>query len=206
MKKHPITTIFSSLLLLSVALIAQAEANDIAKTIWSVKALIGENSTESRVRKISFATNQEFKLMMGCDYYRGRYQTEDGKLRIGTLNKVATDCGDEKQNDVSFLNALLNVEAYQLTEGSLKLNNGKGELLAALEPAEPFDLPEKKANKKSAKHKKTGKNRNKSEGKKAPAKKASAKPHQKAQAGAVKTQKTPRSGSKAKTTKSKKAI
>ena len=60
--------------------------------------------------------------------------------------------------------------------------------------------------KKSAKHKKTGKNRNKSEGKKAPAKKASAKPHQKAQAGAVKTQKTPKFGSKAKTTKSKKAI
>ena len=143
---------------------------------------------------------------MGCDYYRGRYQTEDGKLRIGTLNKVATDCGDEKQNDVSFLNALLNVEAYQLTEGSLKLNNGKGELLAALEPAEPFDLPEKKANKKSAKHKKMGKKRNKSEGKKAPAKKAPVKPHQKAQVSTVKTLKAAKPVSKAKTTKSKKAI
>ena len=201
MKKHPIATIFSSLLLFSVALIAQAETIDITKTMWSVKTLIGENAAESRVLKISFAFNQEFNLMMGCVYYRGRYQTEDGKLRIGTLNKVATDCGDEKQNDVSFLNALLNVEAYQLTEGSLKLNNGKGELLAALEPAEPFDLPEKKANKKSAKHKKTGKKRNKSEGKKAPVKL-----HQKTQASAVKTLKARKTWSKAKTAKPKKAI
>ena len=178
---------------------AQAEAIDIAKTIWSVKKLIGEDASESRVRKINFATNQEFNLLTGCDYYRGRYQSEDSKLRIGTLNKVETDCGDGKQNDVSFLNALLNVETYELTEGSLKLNNGKGELLATLEPAEPFDLPEKKANKKSAKHKKSGKNHVKSE-----VKKSAGKPQKKAKATGSKPAKTVKSATKIKAAKSKK--
>ena len=178
---------------------AQAEAIDIAKTIWSVKKLIGEDASESRVRKINFATNQEFNLLTGCDYYRGRYQSEDSKLRIGTLNKVETDCGDGKQNDVSFLNALLNVETYELTEGSLKLNNGKGELLATLEPAEPFDLPEKKANKKSAKHKKSGKNHVKSE-----VKKSAGNPQKKAKTTGLKPAKTVKSATKIKVAKSKK--
>jgi heat shock protein HslJ len=198
-KKHLVTTIFSSLFLLSFALMAQAEAIDIAKTIWSVKKLIGEDASESRVRKINFATNQEFNLLTGCDYYRGRYQSEDSKLRIGTLNKVETDCGDGKQNDVSFLNALLNVETYELTEGSLKLNNGKGELLAMLEPSEPFDLPEKKANKKSAKHKKSGKNHVKSE-----VKKSASKPQKKAKTTGSKPAKTVKSATKIKAAKSKK--
>ena len=84
-------------------------------------------------------------MALGCDYYRGRYQTEENKLRISTLIKVAGDCVDEKQNDASFLHALLNVEAYEINEDNLKLTNGKGELVATLEHAEPFDLPAKKS-------------------------------------------------------------
>ena len=135
MKKHLMAAILSGLLLFFAPLIGQAEAIEISKTIWRVKNLTGENLSESRVRKISFSTSYEFKLALGCDYYRGRYQTEENKLRISTLIKVAGDCVDEKQNDASFLHALLNVEAYEINEDNLKLTNGKGELVATLEHA-----------------------------------------------------------------------
>jgi heat shock protein HslJ len=141
------TAIFSALLLFFAPFIAQADAIEISKTIWRVKKLTGDNLSESRVRKIAFANSHEFKLALGCDYYRGRYQTEGNKLRISTLIKVAGDCVDEKQNDASFLHALLNVEAYEINEDNLKLTNGRGEHVATLEHAEPFDLPAKKAGK-----------------------------------------------------------
>lgn len=201
MKKHLIRAILPSLLLSSVALLTQAESLGISQTIWSVKELTGENSNESRIRKIEFSTNREFKLAVGCDYYRGRYQVEGNKLRVGTLIKIATDCGDEKQNDAGFLHALLNVEAYELTEESLRLVNAQGELVATLESAEPFDLPAKKVNKKSAKHKKTGKKRSKSE-----VKKSAGKPQKKAKTTALKPAKTVKSATKIQAAKSRKAI
>ena len=201
MKKHLMTVIFSGLLLFFAPFIAQAEAIEISKTIWRVKNLTGDNLSESRVRKISFATSYEFKLALGCDYYRGRYQTEGNKLRISTLIKVAGDCSDEKQNDASFLHALLNVEAYEISEDNLKLNNGKGELVATLEHAEPFDLPAKKASKKSAKHKNTGKKQSKSE-----PKKTAGQPQKKAKKVLIKPAKTGKPATKIKAAKSRKTI
>lgn len=195
------TAIFSALLLFFAPFIAQAEAVEISKTIWRVKNLTGENLSESRVRKIAFANSHEFKLALGCDYYRGRYQTEGNKLRISTLIKVAGDCVDEKQNDASFLHALLNVEAYEINEDNLKLTNGRGEHVATLEHAEPFDLPAKKAGKKSAKHKKTGKKQSKSE-----PKKAADQSHKKAKKVVIKLAKTGKPATKTKVAKSRKTI
>ena len=122
-------------------------------------------------------------------------------MRISTLIKVAGDCGDEKQNDASFLHALLNVEAYEINEENLKLTNGRGELVATLEHAEPFDLPAKKASKKLAKHKKTAKKQSQSE-----LKKATGQPHNKAKKLVLKPAKTVKPGTKVNAAESRKAI
>jgi len=84
---------------------------------------------------------------------------------------------------------------------SLKTTNGKGELVATLEPAEPFDLLAKKASKKSLKHKKMGKKQSKSE-----SKKTAAQPQKKAKKVLIKPAKTGKPATKIKAAKSRRAI
>lgn len=118
---------------------------DIAKTIWGVTKFVGDDSTSiPRTRKIAFDTYHQFKLAVGCDYYKGRYQVDGNMLRISTLIKVAGDCAETK-NDAMFLHALLNVDRYELVNQTIKLLTAKSELVAQLEPATPFDLPAQKA-------------------------------------------------------------
>ena len=160
MKKCFVWAVFS-LLIASTSPLAHATSGDvnldISKAIWGVTKFAGDEPNKPRLRKIAFNSFHQFKLAVDCDYYKGRYQVEGNLLRISTLIKVAGGCAEAKtKTDSMFLNALLAVDCYELTNESLKLLNAKGELIVQLEPTTTFDLPASKA-KAGKKHRKSKK-------------------------------------------------
>jgi hypothetical protein len=167
-KKRILLTIANTLFLVSATSAAQAEMPEISQTSWAVTKFPADNPNDPHARKIAFNSSREFKLMVDCDFYQGRYLAEDNSLRISSLTKIASDCDDESKNDAVFLKALLGVEHYEVSGNVLKLLTAKDELVVGLEPTSTFDVPssKSKASKKHGKHQKAEKPQTAKAGKK----------------------------------------
>lgn len=75
----------------------------------------------------------------GCNNYTGGYAAGDGTIEIGPLAATLKLCDGGMEEEVDYLSAMQSADAYVITDGMLRLENG-GTVVAEYEAA-PVGLP-----------------------------------------------------------------
>ncbi len=116
----------------------QNDMEQIEKKAWILESLNGEPAglgMNKTPRYFQLADGQRISGFGGCNHFRGSYELDGGKLKVGNLAGTMMACPPEYA-DQPFHQALQTADQIDLQDGKLLLKKGK-EVLATFVGTEP---------------------------------------------------------------------
>jgi META domain len=108
---------------------------------WQITKIDDEQiATDDNV--ISFISNNQFNLKIGCHYYQGKYQTDGiSDFRMSSLISVSVDCDENSMKVAKMANAFLIAEKFELKGEALTLMGLDNIPIIELIPGNSFKMP-----------------------------------------------------------------